>query len=270
MNYRLTAIEDRLIRADENLEELKRIIREHFASGAFNLTGEFDPNGERGIRLSGFVLPPPLRVFTIVGDILHELRSSLDWLVWQLVEENGAGEPGDNTGWPVLSVRPTAYKKGPTRGKHPPPYIEGGVSDVALAVIDDAQPYQWEEAYAAHPLYVLHWLNIRDKHRHIAIRGASIRETKVYGDDPLPKFTWTAQLIETTEDGALIRLVPDDPKVDVHTEAEIQVMLHEDPGGPHSPLLQTLTQIREAVWTAFLQLEREFPPDGPTFRRPDE
>lgn len=41
-------------------------------------------------------------------------------------------------------------------------------------------------------------------------------------------------------------------------------MLHEEAGGPHSPLLETLTEIRMAVWTTFLDVEREcFPIDGP-------
>jgi hypothetical protein len=270
LNHRLTAIEDRLFRANENFDELKRLIRDHFASDVFNLTGEYDPDEDRGLRLlDRAVIPPPIRVFTLVGDILHEYRSALDWLAWQLVEEHGAGEPGDNTKWPVLHVRPTAYKKGPNRGKHPPPHIEGGVSPTALAIIDDAQPYQWQEAFAAHPLYILHWLNIRDKHRHIAIRGVNLVDTLVYGDDPIPKFTWTAQLIESTEDGAKVRLVPDDPEVDVYTETTLHVMLHEEAGGPHSPLLQTLTQIQEAVWTTFRQVEREcFPPDGPHLPTP--
>lgn len=170
MNHRLSAIEDRLFRADENLDELKTLLREHFASDAFRISGEFDPNDNRGIRTVGVVVTPPIRVFTLIGDILHEYRSALDWLAWQLVQEHGAGEPGENTRWPILPVRPTPRKKGPNRGEHPPPHVAGGVSDAALAIIDDAQPYQWDDAYAAHPLYILNWLNNRDKHRHIAIR----------------------------------------------------------------------------------------------------
>lgn len=256
MNHRLTAIEDRLFRANENLDELKGVIREHFATSPFRLTGEFDPNEDRGIHLiDRVVFPPPIRVFTLVGDILHEYRSALDWLAWQLVEQHGVGNANQNTKWPVLHVPPAAPQKGPNRGNHPLPHIAGGVSDDALAIIDDAQPYQWKSAYAAHPLYILHWLNIRDKHRHIAIRCVDVRDAKIYGDSPLPKFTWKAELIESTEDGAKVRLVPDDPEVTVFTEAMVQVMLHEEAGGPHSPLLETLTQIRLSVWNTFMTLE---------------
>lgn len=40
-----------------------------------------------------------------------------------------------------------------------------------------------------------------------------MNDTKIYGDESLSRFTWTAELIEATEDGAKMRLVPDDPEV---------------------------------------------------------
>ena len=261
MNDRLVAIEDRLFRADENLDVLKGLLRAYYASDAFRLFGDFDPDEDRGIRMNGAFRPPEIRVFTLIGDILHEFRSSLDWLTWQLVEENGAGQPDDSTKWPVLHVAPTAPEKGPNRGINPPPHVRGGVSEEAIAIIDEAQPYKWGENYASHPLYMLHWLNIRDKHRHIVIRGIDISNVVVYGDDPIPPFTWTAEVIKSDEDGAQVRFVPNDPEVDVQIPATLQVMLFEETGGANTPLLQTLTQIRDAVWATFLHVEREcFPP----------
>lgn len=46
-------------------------------------------------------------MFTLTGDILHELRSALDLLAWQFVRVSG-GEPTDETSYPILGVPPTA------------------------------------------------------------------------------------------------------------------------------------------------------------------
>lgn len=260
MNDRLVAIVDRLVRSDENLNAVKEHLKTYHASDAYHLRGEFNPEDD-AIHVVGAVIPPPIRVFTLVGDILHELRSTLDHLAWQLVRENG-GTPGDSTAWPVMSVAPLPYKRGPSRGQLPLPNVEGGVSDAARAIMGEAQPYHWDGALEAHPLYILSWLNIRDKHRHIAIRGVDVSNlVTAVGIRPLEPVAWTARTVRSNEYGAEVEFVPDDLEADVTITGTLQVRLHEDSGRFNRPLFETLTQLREAVWTTFLQVEREcFPP----------
>lgn len=57
------------------------------------------------IVFTGRVLhPPPLRLGVIVGDLVHNVRSALDHLVWQLVLAN-AQQPTRATQFPVCSKR---------------------------------------------------------------------------------------------------------------------------------------------------------------------
>jgi hypothetical protein len=256
VNDRLVAIEDRLFRADENLNAVKEQLKTYYASDAYHLRGEFNPETD-AIHVVGGVIPPPIRVFSLVGDILHELRSALDHLAWQLVRENG-GNPGDSTAWPIISAAPLPYKKGPNRGQLPLPNVEGGVSDTAREIMGEAQPYQWDVGYEAHPFYILNWLNIRDKHRHIAIRGVDVSNlVTAVGIRPLEPVAWTARTVKSDEYGAEVEFVPDDPEVDVTITGTLQVRLHEDSGRFNRPLFETLSQLREAVWTTFLEVERD-------------
>lgn len=251
----LAAIMDRLVRADENLDEIRDALRTHHASDLHKITVEFEPTEEGRVASIGYVLPPPIRVYTLVGDVLHEWRSILDHLAWQLVLANG-GKPGDQTSWPVLRLALTPYKRGPTRGKSPPPNVEGGVSDIARAIFDGAQPYQWKHLYMEHPFYLLDHLNIVDKHRHVALQGFHITGMLIAGDGPLPHFTATARTLSSSEYGAEVEFVPSDPKVDVNVTATLQVTLHEIPGRALArPLLQTLEEIRMSVLTTVRRVD---------------
>lgn len=256
MNDRIVAIDDRLAHADENLERIKETLRTYYASDAYRISGEFDPNEGRGARATGAIIPPPLRLFTLTGDVLHEWRSSLDQLMWQLVCANG-GQPGDETVMPLIPVAPLPIKRGPNRGTLPWPNVQGGLSDEARQILAGAQPYVFGADFALHPLYQLHELNIIDKHRHVAIKRAGLFNLVIAGDDPLPWFTWTARTITSSEYGAEVQLLPDEADVDVDARATLQVMLHEPDAGVQQPLLKTLEVIRLSVWTLFLDIERD-------------
>lgn len=53
-------------------------------------------------------IPPPWWS-TIIGDIVHNLRSALDHLAYQLVLANGH-KPGGKTGYPIFSEDPFGSK----------------------------------------------------------------------------------------------------------------------------------------------------------------
>jgi hypothetical protein len=96
----------------------------------------------------------PPQISAIAGDVIHNLRSVLDHMVWQLVlANNGTPTPGV-TGFPV-SNSPQEHTSRKFRGK-----IEGVGPDV-IDAIDTLKPYYGgDEA-----VWRLHGLNNRDKHR---------------------------------------------------------------------------------------------------------
>ena len=240
MKPELLAIWDRQTRAQEHFEAVEGLLLAYYNSRLGKLSGEFDPDGDFVMRSIAFGLPD-FRLYTIVGELLHDLRSSLDHLAWILVVENG-GDPTQDTRFPILKVAPAANKK----GINPPPHVAGGASTDALAIIDAAQPYKWGPRFAEHPLWVLHELWNIDKHRHIVLKGTAVESFVIPAGTP--RFTFTLQPESVSVDGAIFVLVPDDPTVDVDIRTTLQVFVQEPRYGVATPLRRTLEHIRFTVF----------------------
>jgi hypothetical protein len=108
---------------------------------------------------------PPLRLSVIFGDLLHNLRSSLDHIAWQLVLTNG-GTPNKKTRFPILL----------NRGSNSPT-VAGGISPKAATLLEGIQPYNNASGVPHEdPLYVLSTLNNIDKHREFNIAVLNVSE----------------------------------------------------------------------------------------------
>lgn len=109
-------------------------------------------SGQHVLKVSR-IDPVPFEVLLIAGDMLHNLRSALDHLIWQLVLANGQ-TPTKATAFPICdsAARYNADRAGKVKG----------VSPDAVKVLDSIEPYQGGKG---HQLWVLHQLDITDKHR---------------------------------------------------------------------------------------------------------
>lgn len=245
---RLIAIWDRLTRAEEHFQEIERMLLAYYRTSYGEVRGKLDPDANTAfLQVSGFKLPHP-RLYTRTGELLHDLRSALEHLAWELVEVSG-GEPTENTSFPVLKTRPEPNRK----GVHPKPGLAGGVSEAGAAVIDAAQPYQWGARYAEHPVWVLDKLWNIDKHRHIALSG--LRADGFVIPPGTPSFTFRMELESTSVDGAELRIVPDDPRVDVDLRSTMQIVVYEPKDGVSTPLRGTLQRVRLAVFKIMREAE---------------
>jgi hypothetical protein len=112
----------------------------------------------------------PYRWGTIFGEIVHDFRSALDNLVWQLVILDGGKTYSSHT-FPICTKKPKKGfaaqmrrewidKGGKTR--YGPLF---GLSDQAVAIIESCQPYKRANGVLLQRLHAL-W-NL-DKHRHLA------------------------------------------------------------------------------------------------------
>jgi hypothetical protein len=258
MGDRLFAISDRLHRADEHLDVIKAMVRTYFESDRCTYTGEFDPKQDTH-HISGNVEFPEVRLATLVGEVVHNLRSVLDHLANQLVVEN-EGTPTKNTRWPIRDEARPKDK----RGRVPPPHVAGGVSDVARALITRTQPYA--EAFGPdgahhHALWQLHQMWNIDKHAKIAIHGVHLGQITFGGGQPIPPFTWHSELVRASEYEAELRFVADDAAVDVEGSGSVYVVIHEPPGAEGS-LMTTLMQARDKVWAIVAEAQATcFAPD---------
>jgi hypothetical protein len=112
-----------------------------------------------------FAETPPLRWAAIIGDVVHNLRSSLDILICQLVESNG-GIPNDDTRFPMTKGGAASYRslvKSATRG----------VSADARVVLTGLEPFPGGKD---EDLYALHRLDIEDKHHLLVPMGGAARD----------------------------------------------------------------------------------------------
>ncbi len=125
-----------------------------------------DVNPETGryrftIRNAGRV--PPARWSVIIGEIIHNLRSALDHIVWQLVIANGR-VPSEANQFPIYSANERGKQKGRER-KAKWIRMLRDVHPTHRAFIKALQPYRRRHRLLYVPLERLVDMSNEDKHR---------------------------------------------------------------------------------------------------------
>jgi hypothetical protein len=149
---RLNLIRVKVERAKQHLRDLEvernsfmnnspyRIERENDSQTGYNIYRVFD------------IHIPPIEIGLIAGDIIHNLRSALDHLAYQLVLVGG-GTPNRQTAFPIWELSTEYHAQRHRRVQ--------GMSQNAIDAIDAAEPYQGGKGAG---LWVLHYMDIADKH----------------------------------------------------------------------------------------------------------
>src|ERR1035437_9665014 len=120
-------------RAEEHIRDLNQAIESFRKSDPYRTVGDDNlETGERVLKLQIVGQPPP-RLLAILGDAIHCLRSSLDYLACQLVQAGG-GTITDATGFPI-SYSVTEFESTKNIGK-----IQGA-SNEAIDLIRKIEPY---------------------------------------------------------------------------------------------------------------------------------
>lgn len=252
---RLDGVCEKLIRADEHLHEIRTAEAEYIVSETYGVRRQHEDHipeksGRAGLTWRADLTPvPPLRLGTLCGDFVHNLRSSLDHLARALVLENG-GAPVDEpppfppTQFPILDDRLT-------RGEQIRQVtVQGGVSTQAEFLLDLVQPYQMVDDPTLHPLWLLNRMWNIDKHRTLAVVGVNLGKVTI----SFQGRTGHARA-EPFVDGHLIYWVlEENPDYDPDEEANIeysptlalQDVVAGPPGNP-IPLVKLLSQLRDYV-----------------------
>lgn len=178
----------KLGRATEHLEQLDTEVRAFVNSQPYGVIPHWDFDAPEHTMRVRTVVEPPAHLGLICGDVLHNLRSSLDHLIYELAGI-GKDKRGEHTQWPVCDT-PDLFKE---RSRS---YLKG-VDTVHWAAIKRAQPYN--PGYRLFSQLAL--LDDRDKHRLVqpivssavnatmradppdAISAVRIPNTTVYLDD---------------------------------------------------------------------------------------
>jgi hypothetical protein len=149
---RLTLIRTKVERAKKHLTDLK-LARDRFVdSKPYRITREYDPQTRYNTYRVFDVQIPDVEIALIAGDVIHNLRSALDHLAYQLVLVNGA-VPTKQTAFPVFDD--AAKHKAGLAGK------VKGMAQSAIDAINATESYQGGKGAG---LWVIHYLDIADKH----------------------------------------------------------------------------------------------------------
>lgn len=185
----------KLARADANIEELRGQVEPIVTAVNSSIACEQQANRATLLYRVATVPAVPLEVSAIMGDVLHNARSALDHLAWQLVLFDG-GTPDRHTAFPIHDS-PTNDKGNPRQINLNPP-----ISNPALLkALRDVQPFHDHQLYghdaADHPLWTLRKLNDVDKHRLLlaVVCALDVRQPAWWTADennprPTARFNW--------------------------------------------------------------------------------
>jgi len=148
----------KLFRAKEHLDQLQVETQGYFQSNPAKIVRQQEGPPDEYIGKVVTDAPIPKRIPLIIGDSLQNLRSALDYLVWELVLA-AKNTPNHNNMFPICTT-PEAFNGQVARHRL------DGVPPNAIAEIDALQPYHEEDAHG-HVLAMVDDLCNINKHRRI-------------------------------------------------------------------------------------------------------
>ncbi len=175
----------KLQRANANLDALKAEIgrvRKRYPHRAIRYL-----DAKAGLAVFAVDVDPPPAIWApLIGDVLHNIHSSLDHLMWELVRHGNYGfdpPPGTRASFPIFPNRTKFWAKG--KGKGSLSWTSRSGATALLQVPADArrlilevQPYK--DRHREHPLWHLYSLSNADKHQTLhyaqhAVVGAELK-----------------------------------------------------------------------------------------------
>lgn len=164
----LQRIQAKVDRARQLMDELHAAVHGFLATAPYEGGIRHDDATNERVYFLKSVRQPPIGLASLVGDILHNLRSALDHLAHELVVVGTGNEGPHRHVYFPLSEDATRFEA-ETPGK------VKGMRPEAIAAIEALKPYRGGN----NVLWRLHRLNIIDKHRTLIIVGAHFRTWNV-------------------------------------------------------------------------------------------
>lgn len=166
--------EIKLSRAYQGLYDLKLKIRIWLDSDNQRIIRKRDPNNSERFVVHVAAKPIPKSEFgPLIGEILHNLRGSLDHLAYSLALANKkilTKKMAKDSEFPIIGDE---HGKGAGWWKDALARKVVAVDPKAQAEIREVQPYLRGKDYEAHPLWLLHALNNIDKHRLLLVAACA-------------------------------------------------------------------------------------------------
>ncbi len=141
------------------------MVAAYLASNPYRITSSPDVSPSEHILWLEVLEAPSPEISLTLGDCLHDFRSALDHLMWQLVLATG-GQPTEKTQFPIF-WSPALYAS--QAGK----MTRALTNQAALSFIETQQPFATTLA-KVDPLWYLHELSNRDKHQLLQVTALYI------------------------------------------------------------------------------------------------
>jgi hypothetical protein len=245
-NHPLTGVIVKLRNADEHLQRLHAATRAYLDSGTkpAGVVAEQDPSDRtRGYLRFKVFSEPPLEIAVIAGDVIHNLRCSMDYIIEELVKRNGK-KPGSSNQFPICTT-PDGFADALRRGRL------NGVSKTGIAAVKQHQPFEGTAKGSARPpLLLLLQLSNYDKHHMLAIcaLNASLVWSFVNRDGLVLRSDRTT---EPVRDGGVLAEMPanmviNGEKTQLQAQITISIGFNEPALSPFE-VFETLQVIREFI-----------------------
>jgi hypothetical protein len=218
MTVDLTECRAKIERANEHREELNAIVAPllNWEAELFQMSAKLDPeSGYHVFRVAAVPEEWRLEVGVILGDIVHNLRSALDYLFWQLychyIRVPRSPREAEQVQFPIEDTKNRLANKRVHFNKIPPSQ---------WALIDSAQPYNGSH-HPSRAIKALRDLSNRDKHQ--VLNPPLLTSMVVSFADTVPTHRATAPLRvpdppKRLEVGAEVVRMPFPPDVDAEVE----------------------------------------------------
>jgi len=166
---RLAMVRLKIERANKHVGDLQTVVRNFLDSNPYEVATKRDPTTRKLIYYIARANPFPPDIAVIAGDVLHNLRCSLDHLAQQLyLVGSGSGSYRDQTSF-LIAKGAKEFKAGLPGKVH-------GMRQDAIDAICALEPYDRGQGA---DLWTLHRLNNIDKHRLIVPVGSMFQSMDI-------------------------------------------------------------------------------------------
>jgi len=169
--YPLDGPRRKLDRAAEHIQTLNDAVRRFYDSEPLHRSGQF--NAEQTAYIYRFEVDAiPIYIGIVASDVLHNLRSALDHITWQLALITAHAEnrvPYRLTAFPIFLKDDDLARREIKR-------LLQDVPNDARDIIESLQPYNTPQSFRpeVNGLWLLHQLSNADKHQVITIGAAML------------------------------------------------------------------------------------------------
>ncbi len=238
MSHSLDGIREKLKRAEENIVNLEREIGFFLNYGAYVSVSDNNVQAIKKLRELHLDRKVPVRFSVLAGEVIHQMRSSLDHLAWQLSSKTYREKHPVAIEFPI-------FKKDPAKENKTKEYARKvqGVSPTAKAIIERLQPYK-SNLPDSHLLQIIHKMDITEKHQELILITSAFRHIR-YPGWKLPRNR--GSVIQSDAKFPHFDVSKFDPKMDVMGQVSAQVAFAEFGILKFQPIIPSLKQLLDGV-----------------------